>query len=492
MTRAAIYVRLSKASETSNSIDTQLTNLRALRDKNKWEDAGEFIDYGISGYSGGKRPQFQKLLLAIDQGKVDVVMARDYDRLTRNKDDESSLNIASIQKNVKWQIGTAELTDPSTAMGGLIATVLAAIARFESDLKRERLKAHYAGQRADGTYLPARVPFGYQEDKVTPHPTQGPAVQWAYKTIAEGGTLYAIKKAWNTPGATFQPPNGTAKEWGNTSLRHLLERPYNAGMVQYLDELVPDVQGPQEPLVTVELWNAVQDILSDPQRRTSPGPKQRHLMGGLAICGLCGGTLRSASKKDKNVVRRVYRCLSSDKSQGPHPSITTAVLDELVVEQVVSALLFGADALPADSEVDLAPLESALSDVRGRRHKVVSLVSKGLVKDAEAEVHLAALNVEEEAAVAALVDARSSVAGSSLSVPIREWLAKDRPSFEEAGALKTAIKKDYLELPIEQQRELMKALVDVTVNRGRDDSRVIIEHKKAVALNEDDPSNLVY
>jgi hypothetical protein len=116
-------------------------------------------------------------------------------------------------------------------------------------------------------------------------------------------------------------------------------------------------------------------------------------------------------------------------------------------------------------------------------------VAKGRVTDAEADAHLDALQEEEEAAQAALTDARGELAGASLSAPIKEFMAKGRPTFEEAAAHKKTLLKQFEELTLTQKRELVNTLLKVTVKRGRDDNRIIIEHLRAVSLNADDPSN---
>jgi hypothetical protein len=225
----------------------------------------------------------------------------------------------------------------------------------------------------------------------------------------------------------------------------------------------------------------------------TPGPKQSHMLGNIALCGVCHRPLSSAAKSvtgKPNIT--VLKCRNPDRSQGAHVSVPVTVLDPLVTNAVVSALLFGVDQAPENSTVDLAPLEAVLTDVRGRRQKLLSIVMKGQVSDAEADVHFDALKVEEEAAQAALTEARGELAGATLSAPIKEFLAKSRPTFEEAAAHKTTLLKQFEELTLTQKRELVNLLLKVTVKRGRDDSRIIIEHLRAVGLNEDDPSNLVY
>jgi site-specific DNA recombinase len=465
-----------------------LDNLRKLASQRGWDIVGEYVDYGISGYTGDRRPEFQKLVLAVSRGQVDVVMARDYDRLTRNDVDKMNLSIASVKNKVKWQLATGELTDPGTALGALTVNMMAGVAIFESDLKRERLLAHYKDKKAKGALLPAHRPFGYNADKLTLHETEAPAAQAAYQRILEGGSIYSIVKEWNTEGPTRQKPT-RGKLWTTQILRAYLLRPGNAGLIRDGQGWLEGVTAVWDPLVTIETFMAARAILTDPVRRVTPGPKQSHMLGNIALCGVCHRPLSSAAKSvtgKRNIT--VLKCRNPDRSQGAHVSVPVTVLDPLVTDAVVSALLFGVDAAP-EHKVDLAPLEATLSDVRGRKQSVLALVAKGRVTDAEADAHLDALQEEEEAAQAALTDARGELAGASLSAPIKEFMAKGRPTFEEAAAHKKTLLKQFEELTLTQKRELVNTLLKVTVKRGRDDNRIIIEHLRAVSLNADDPSN---
>jgi site-specific DNA recombinase len=484
MTSVALYARLSQADESSNSIASQLSTLRALADREGYTTYDEYVDDGISGYSGKVRPGFQGLLVAVTDGKVDLVLAKHQDRLSRNDEDLWQLRIASAKHKVRWQMGDGSIIDPSTASGGLTATITGAIAGYESMLKTERLKAHYAAEKAAGRLLPANRPFGYNPDRLTLHPTEAPAAQAAYRRIMEGGSIYSIVKEWNTDGPTRQRPS-RGERWTTQKLRAYLLRPGNAGLVREADGWLEGVTAVWAPLVSVEDFKAVHGILTDPQRRTTPGPKQSHLMGGLVRCGVCGSPMRSAVKSvtgKPNIP--VYKCTNPDRSNGSHVVIPTANVDPVVVRSVAQAFMFGSEALP-EATVDLAPLEAKLTDVRQRYRDLSSAIAAGLPFE-QAAVPLAALNREEQEAVEALADARASIAGGSLTADALALFDHEthRVDMDAWVTRQRALRERFLALPLSDQRELVKMQLEVAVSPGRGKERVHVRWLRVDSLNE--------
>jgi site-specific DNA recombinase len=481
MTSVALYARLSQADESSNSIASQLSTLRALADREGYTIYGEYVDDGISGFSGKTRPGFQGLLVAMTDGKVELVLARHQDRLSRNDEDLWQLRIASAKHKVRWQMGDGSITDPGTAQGGLTATITGAIAGYESMLKTERLRAHYAAEKAAGKLLPANRPFGYNPDKLTLHPTEAPAAQAAYRRIMEGGSIYSVVKEWNAAG--IKPSRGN--RWTTQILRAYLLRPGNAGLVREAGGWLEGVTAVWEPLVSVEDFKAVHGILTDPQRRVTPGPKQSHLMGGIVQCTVCGHVMRSAAKSVKGKPNiPVYKCTNPDRSQGSHVVIPTANVDPLVVDSIAQAFMFGAEALP-EATVDLAPLEAVLTDVRQRYQALSGLVRMGMPLE-QAALDLDGLRKEEQAAVEALSEARGSIVGGTLTSDALSLFDHEthRVDMDAWVARRRALREGFLALPLDQQRELVRMQLEVAVSPGRSKDRVHVRWLRVDSLNE--------
>lgn len=92
----------------------------------------------VSGRDKNKRPQFQKLLVTVQEG--DTIVVSKLDRFARSTKDA----LATIEQLNDKAVALVVLNmggdkiDTSTAIGKLMVTVLAGIAEFEADMIRER------------------------------------------------------------------------------------------------------------------------------------------------------------------------------------------------------------------------------------------------------------------------------------------------------------------------------------------------------------------
>ena len=85
--RAGVYARLSETYDAAESVPTQLERGTDHAQRRGWMVAATFKDDGCSGFKEITRDGFADLVEAIEAGRVDVVIVRDIDRLTRNLPD---------------------------------------------------------------------------------------------------------------------------------------------------------------------------------------------------------------------------------------------------------------------------------------------------------------------------------------------------------------------------------------------------------------------
>ena len=82
----AAYARVSMESERmQHSLSTQVSFYSNLIQQNpKWEYAGVYADYGISGTGTKKRKEFQRMLQDAKDGKIDLILTKSIQRFARN------------------------------------------------------------------------------------------------------------------------------------------------------------------------------------------------------------------------------------------------------------------------------------------------------------------------------------------------------------------------------------------------------------------------
>jgi putative DNA-invertase from lambdoid prophage Rac len=161
--RVAIYARVST---TDQDCEMQLRELRQLCAARAWAVAGEYVDTGWSG-AKASRPELDRLMADARARRVDCILVWKLDRWGR-----SLINVLeSIQElrslGVRWIAPSQGIdTDEQSPTSRLLLTILAAVAEWERELIRERVKAGLLSARYHGRVggRPKRV-FSYDRAK---------------------------------------------------------------------------------------------------------------------------------------------------------------------------------------------------------------------------------------------------------------------------------------------------------------------------------------
>ena len=175
MAGAAIYYRVSTVDQ---SVDGQIAELREYADKREFEIADEYVDH-CSG-AARQRPDLDRMMGDVRQRKADIVLVWAFDRFARSTSHLVS-TLEELQSLGVDFISYKQQIDTSTAAGKLTFTVLAAIAEFEREMIRERVKTGMANARRAGTK--SGNPIG--------RPRISAAKQSRIRTMRKDGVSYA-------------------------------------------------------------------------------------------------------------------------------------------------------------------------------------------------------------------------------------------------------------------------------------------------------------
>jgi len=184
--RIAIYARVSTDRQSTES---QLNALREYAGKRAWAISKEYIDEGYTG-SNTKRPAFNAMMADARKRKFDVLLVYKLDRLSRSLkdlittlDDLKSMGIDFIS----YDNGL----DTTTPTGRLIFNVVGAVAEFEKDIIRERVRAGLENAKRKGKRL-GRPPVSSR------------LVDEAKKLRSEGMSFRQIGKQLGIPESTVR------------------------------------------------------------------------------------------------------------------------------------------------------------------------------------------------------------------------------------------------------------------------------------------------
>jgi DNA invertase Pin-like site-specific DNA recombinase len=188
MKKAAIYIRVST---TEQEIGLQENELREFAERRGWEYQ-IFTDRGQSG-AKDSRPALNQLLQQLRRKKFDVLVVWALDRLAR-----SLRQLLTISEECKALgvdlVSLKQNIDTTLPAGKLTFSVLGAVAEFEREMLRERVKAGMNQARRVGKHIgrPARRRLGRAEiEKIRVLRAQGRSVRQLAKEFGASQWMIA-------------------------------------------------------------------------------------------------------------------------------------------------------------------------------------------------------------------------------------------------------------------------------------------------------------
>jgi hypothetical protein len=316
--------------------------------------------------------------------------------------------------------------DLATPSGRAVARTLGAWARFEVEHKSERTRRAQLQAAEAGKFLGGGRPFGWQrrdDGSATIDRREARELRRAADDLLAGASLGSIVADLNKRGVT----TSTGRPWNYTSLRQVLSRPRNAGISTYQGQIVGESAWPA--LLTEDTWRSVVALLADPGRRRSTSNRVRWLMAGLALCGVCGEPMRSAtvaSNRARGTIRTVYRCPTPGVG---HVARAAPPLDEYIGAIVVERLKRPdiLDALTAQSGTDTTELRAERVALRARQNEAAETFADGGISAGQLARISTRLTKRLEAIEAELAAATRSTAISELAGPRAAELWKRAP-----------------------------------------------------------------
>lgn len=456
--KTAIYLRQSlDRGQNHLAVDRQRDACLDLCKRRGWTDTAVYLDNDTSAITG-RRKDYEQLLADVESGAVGAVVCYHLDRLHRQpRELEHFVDLAD-----RYHLALATVTgdvDLSTAQGRLIARIMGAVARAEVEHKSARQKSANRQRAMSGKPWVSR-PFGYTrkvdsavaeakgkswnpitdatDNEIVEH--EAAAIRAACRDLLSGATLYGIATQWNAAG--LKTVNGNT--WSGGQVRQVLTRARNAGLQVYRGDVIEGVQTSWPRIVDRDEWEAVCTTLADPKRHTGKSPGRKHLLTGIAICGVCGKKMGTTVRRLKSGGNRpVYQC----KRQGCMKIVRDlALTDELVVGAVTERL----------ATTDAEKLTKPSVDTAGLREKITVL--RAQIAEAEREYDDGLVNARRLAGRIERVTEKLA--------PLEAKLLGENTSRVLDGLAGNPNAADVFEiLPLDRQRAVIDAMAVVTINR---------------------------
>ena len=312
--RAVIYIRVSTDRQVSEgaSLETQERQCRSMCDQNGWQVVRLFREEGESAKTAD-RPQLQELLsfCRTSRPRPDYVLIHHVDRWARNAQDHDLLRAYLMKLGVMLRSVSQRLgEDPYDQF---YERIVSGLAELDNKLRGMR-SVEGMKTRLRGGRWTFKAPLGYRNDKdangnktLFPDKDRAPHIVEAFRLFATGlYTREQVRERVNALGLRTLKGKPISSE----SFDRLLRNPRYAGLLS-VESWDLQSAGNYEPLVSVELFQRVQDILTG--RRVAVTTRKRNNpdfpLRSFVQCGHCRKPLTASWSKGKMGTKYAYyRC----------------------------------------------------------------------------------------------------------------------------------------------------------------------------------------
>ena len=323
----SLYIRVStdRQAKEGDSLEEQESELKKYCDYRGFRIHNILIEKGKSG-GNTNRPEYQKLIKDIEAKKIDAVVVKKLDRLSRSLLDFEQLMTTMQEHDVEF-VSLKENFDTTTAMGKAMLRVALVFAQLEREQTSERITDVMGYRASIGLHNGGRTPFGYLclNKELVPFKKEQQIVEIIFQKFLETKSVASVAEALQ---ATHSATRKGAL-WTDSQLRRILQNPIYKGSLRWHDKTYP---GLHQPLVAESLWEKVQTIFS--QRGHLGNADSKSEIQKLLRCGYCSSPMTpSYAIKQKTKKYYYYRCTS-----GTHGKKSTCLFKHVAYPRIHSAV----------------------------------------------------------------------------------------------------------------------------------------------------------
>lgn len=329
--KVAAYARVSTSQENQEeSFESQVRYFSAfIQSVEHWEFIKVYADEGISGLSAEKRPGFMEMIYDAEAGKIDLILVKSISRFARNSLEAQTYMHRLKAKGVEIRFEREDISsfDPQAEM---VFNFLVTLAQEESKSTSQNRRWSYEKLAEQGIrHLGNNRVLGYDEvcGILTPNKDAW-AVKLIFEQYANGKSLGGI--ADDLAGKGFVSMRGKERMRASTMVailrneiykgdRKLQKAPHNNFMThrpekgtEYTSRYI---ENDHEGIVSRELWDKVQTVLSTPKDHSTFPNKNSHPLRGKLLCGECGEKFYRMTRGTGDKRYGVWGCTSKKKKE---------------------------------------------------------------------------------------------------------------------------------------------------------------------------------
>ena len=378
----ALYCRLSQEDALdgdSNSIINQKKILKKYAEDNNMPNLKFYIDDGWSG-TNFERPSFQEMINDIENGKVSTVIIKDMSRLGRDYLKvgyfseiyfaDKDVRLIAINDGVDTLKGDNDFTPFRNLFND-----------FYAKDTSKKIRAVFKAKGQAGEHI-GKPPFGYiknpnnKKDWIVDESAADVVRKIFDLCIAGKGRMQIAKilESEKILNVTAYYAKQDEKElpvnpyhWNTNSVIRILDRMEYIGCTANFKtyrksyKLKKQLENPkenwaifydtQEPIVSKERWERVQELRSNKRRNTKSN--KQGLFSGLIFCADCGSKLHFATCKRFDSTQDHYRCSKYKSNTG---TCSAHFIREDTLKHIVLSQIFQITAMMYDNAIDFFDL----------------------------------------------------------------------------------------------------------------------------------------
>ena len=318
MNQYAIYLRKSRAdmeAEARGEGETLSRHKEKLLEIAKSQRLPVTCIYKeiVSGETIEARPEMQKLLKAVNDGKFSGVLCMEIERLARGDSIDQGIVARAFKFSNTKIITPVKTYDPSNEFDEEYFEFSLFMSRREYKTINRRMQAGRIASVKEGNYIGTYAPYGYKKVHdyeqrrftLEPIPEEADTVRLIYDLYINHDMGYS-KIATHLNNLGIAPKR--IDTWGMASVKAIIENPLYYGKIRWnwrkskkviVDGVVKKINpinddydvfdGCHQPLVSEEIWRQAESIRNkNTHTRTQSKRELKNQFAGLAYCKLCG------------------------------------------------------------------------------------------------------------------------------------------------------------------------------------------------------------
>jgi site-specific DNA recombinase len=428
-----------------------------------------------------EREEFQKLINEIKTGKYNVLVITDLSRLTRDLEVQLKLfKLLSKHDMVIHSLLDGKI-DPKERTGKIMSSIKGLFNEIAYDEISEKMHLGRLQSARKGKFV-GSPPYGYKKNNemiLVPDEVEAPVVRRIFREVKEGYALTDIMNRLTIDG--IRTRNDKIFHVGTIS--DLIARRTYIGETKFKSDKFGEevyLKGTHEPLVSLEDFITVRDIMSKRQQFKIRQHPVTSPLDKLIVCGKCDRYMQINCSKGKYIYLQkcsAYKYGERCDNRGcqvsmilPRVYVQVKKRKKIIEDQLEQLYSGSSNERIERLKMDLKGLEKRLKQANSEKEDLINYLLKKIINEVVYTTKNKELEEEIKKIQQQIDDVQEAIANTNVSNDIEylEGLSKNIDHLESK--------------PIDEQNRILKQMIDKIIY-FREEDEIVLKYKFNFDLN---------